>query len=129
MSTTTVIIIVLVAFLAWMLYKQAAPVKGLHSLGEQDFRKKMDENRDKRLLDVREPHEFKQGHIPGATNVPLSQLSGRFNEIPRDKPLFLYCQSGMRSKQAAKQLLNSGYPDVTHLVGGISAWSGKKTKS
>ncbi|WP_040948973.1 rhodanese-like domain-containing protein [Gorillibacterium massiliense] len=128
MSTSNVIYIVLGVFLIWMMYKQFAPIKGLHQLNEGAFRKKMDESRDKQLLDVREPHEFKHGHIPGAINIPLSQLVGRVSEIPQNKQTFLYCQSGMRSKQAARKLLKSGFPEVTHLVGGISAWSGKKTK-
>jgi rhodanese-related sulfurtransferase len=47
-----------------------------------------------------EPSEVKQGKISGAVNIPLSQLATRLHEIPPDNAIFLYCRSGMRSKQA-----------------------------
>lgn len=54
------------------------------------------------LVDVQESHEFKNGYIPKAINIPLSKLKERLNEVLIDKELILYCQSGMRSKQAAR---------------------------
>lgn len=71
------------------------------------------------ILDVREPYEFASGHIPGAKNVPL----GKIGSYKTDKPVYVICQSGMRSKRAAKQLQAKGI-DVTNVSGGMSSWSG-----
>lgn len=73
------------------------------------------------IIDVREPSEFRSGHIPGAKNVPLSKIS-TFN--PKGK-VHVICQSGMRSKRAAKQLMKKGH-DVVNIRGGMMAWTGAK---
>lgn len=72
------------------------------------------------LLDVREPDEYAQGHIPGSINLPL----GRISQIgyPIGTCLFVYCLSGARSAQARRRLEGSGY-GVTDL-GGISSYHG-----
>ena len=58
------------------------------------------------LVDVREVDEFKTGYIPGAVNAPLSMITS--SNLPKDKPLFLYCLRGTRSKQAAEILKRMG---------------------
>lgn len=73
------------------------------------------------LLDVREAEEFRSGHIPGAVNVPLSVIDSI--SIPRDRPLFVYCLRGSRSKQAVSALLRMGY--TAKSIGGISAYQGQ----
>ncbi len=76
------------------------------------------------LVDVREPEEFKSGHIPRALNLPLSMLSTRLGELQKykDKPVVLYCRSGQRSARAAMLLRRSGFNTVHNLHGGILAW-------
>ncbi|MEX2459692.1 MAG: rhodanese-like domain-containing protein [Paenibacillaceae bacterium] len=80
------------------------------------------------LVDVREPNEYKGGFIPNALNIPLSQIKGRIGEFTKDKEVYLYCRSGMRSKQAARILHKNGISNLANLQGGISAWNGKITK-
>ena len=77
------------------------------------------------LLDVRTPQEYAQGHIPGSKNIPLQTLHDAEGAI-QDKgtPLYVYCQSGARSSQAASLLRQMGYTNVT-TIGGIAAWRGK----
>ena len=77
------------------------------------------------LLDVRTPQEYAQGHIPGSKNIPLQTLHDAEAAV-KDKgtPLFVYCQSGARSSQAASLLKQMGYTNVTN-IGGIAAWRGK----
>lgn len=111
----------LAIFVIWMLYKQFAPVKGVRNLSAKLFQ---DESKGNKVVDVREAHEYQRGRIAGAVNIPLSQLSQRMGEIPKDKQVFLYCQSGMRSKQAARLLSRNGYTNLANLTGGISAWNG-----
>ncbi|WP_460319983.1 rhodanese-like domain-containing protein [Paenibacillus sp. YSY-4.3] len=88
----------------------------------------MQSSKDRVVIDVRETSEYMRGHIPDAKNIPLSQLQGRLGEIPQNKDLLLYCQSGMRSKNAARILSKNGYSRLSHLAGGISSWRGKITK-
>ncbi len=74
------------------------------------------------LVDVREVWEFQEGHASGATNVPLSQLVQRVNEIPRDREVLLICHLGSRSMEAAKFLRRQGIERVVNIDGGTDAW-------
>jgi rhodanese-related sulfurtransferase len=61
------------------------------------------------LLDVRSPEEWGDGHIEGAVHIPVNELGARMAELPKDKPVVVYCYSGNRSKRAAQQLAGAGY--------------------
>lgn len=120
--------ILLILLIVWFAYTRLRPAPGLRSLGEEQFRNEMQSSKDRIVIDVRETGEYTRGHIHGAKNIPLSQLQSRLSEIPQDKELLLYCQSGMRSKNAARILSKSGYSKLAHLTGGISTWRGTITK-
>ncbi len=76
------------------------------------------------LVDVREPDEFvgPLGHIRGARLIPLGQLAGRLDELPRDRPLVVVCRSGARSAQATLALQRAGFARVANLGGGMLRW-------
>ncbi len=77
------------------------------------------------LLDVRTPQEYKDGHIPGSKNIPLQTIDKVASVAEnKDTVLYVYCQSGARSRQAADQLQRMGYTNVTN-IGGIAAYRGK----
>lgn len=65
-----------------------------------------------KVVDVRSPGEFSSGAYPKAKNIPLDSLVSRMGELPRDKPIVLYCASGSRSAQAARLLKKAGFSDV-----------------
>jgi phage shock protein E len=71
------------------------------------------------IVDVRTPDEFRDGAYPGAKNIPLSDLGRRLGEIPKDKPVVLYCASGARSSSAARAMRQAGYADVIN-AGGLA---------
>jgi rhodanese-related sulfurtransferase len=73
------------------------------------------------LLDVRTPEEFAAGHIQGAVLIPLNELQGRLNRVPKDKTVICVCASGSRSSAAARQLEKGGY-QVMNMKGGIARW-------
>jgi glyoxylase-like metal-dependent hydrolase (beta-lactamase superfamily II)/rhodanese-related sulfurtransferase len=74
------------------------------------------------LLDVREPQEFAAGHVPGARNLPQAELATRLSEVPRDRPLYLICQGGFRSRRAAQFLSQMGFKEVASVNGGTEGW-------
>ncbi len=73
------------------------------------------------LLDVREVHEFREGHVAGAVNIPLSLVPVRIHEVPPGGDLVVICRSGNRSMQACMWLANQGRP-ATNVIGGTVAW-------
>jgi phage shock protein E len=70
-----------------------------------------------KIVDVRTPDEFARGAYPGAVNIPLQALSSRLRDIPKDRPVVVYCASGMRSASAARLLARAGYEQVLNAGG------------
>jgi phage shock protein E len=69
------------------------------------------------LLDVRTPEEFREGHVPGARNIPVQELARRLSEVgPPGTPVVVYCRAGARAASAAELLQRAGYPQVLNLV-------------
>lgn len=81
--------------------------------------------RDERLLvlDVRQPAEWSEGHIPGARFITGAELTRRLDELPRDRPVAAICGSGFRSSVAASVLRRAGIRDVRNVLGGMTAWN------
>lgn len=78
------------------------------------------------IIDVREPAEWRDGHIPGARHIPLASLSLRLKELSRSKEIIAVCRSGSRSGAAVQFLQRSGFTDVKNLSGGMIAWTRKQ---
>ena len=74
------------------------------------------------LLDVRDPSEFKAGHVEGAVNIPLNDLRQRMEEVPKDREVWTYCFVGQRSYYAARALSQYGY-DIKSLSGGYKTYT------
>lgn len=75
------------------------------------------------VLDVREPGEWVEGHIPDATLIPLGSLEARSDEVPRDQTIVVVCRSGNRSAEGRDILIAAGFPEVTSLDGGMDDWA------
>lgn len=91
---------------------QTIDIKELSELGEQAT-----------VIDVRERDEFSAVRIPWASNVPLSELVERVDEVPEDGPVYLICAAGVRSERATAYLEQQGKP-VVNVLGGMSEWAG-----
>jgi rhodanese-related sulfurtransferase len=74
------------------------------------------------ILDVRTQEEWDDGHIPGATLIPLDELPNRLAEVPENIEVVVVCRSGNRSAVARDILLNAGFPSVTSMAGGVNQW-------
>ncbi len=78
------------------------------------------------LIDVRTPRERDQKFIDGSLSIPLNHLSERMEELPRSRPLLLYCAGGYRSSIAASLLQQRGFDHVSEIAGGLAAWEAAK---
>jgi hydroxyacylglutathione hydrolase len=74
------------------------------------------------IVDVRGKHEFAEGHIDGALNIPLGYLPDHLDDLPRDRLIVLQCETGVRSQVAASLLEKSGLHNVASLMGGLRGW-------
>ncbi|WP_420603201.1 rhodanese-like domain-containing protein [Flagellimonas sp.] len=78
------------------------------------------------LVDVRTPKEYASGHINGALNIDFFQkaeFESDFSKMDKEKPIYLYCQSSMRSQKAARRLVKMGFSSIFDLKGGYRNWN------
>ncbi|MFF9194247.1 rhodanese-like domain-containing protein [Streptomyces sp. NPDC014779] len=75
------------------------------------------------VLDVREPEEYRVGHVPGAQLAPLSTLAAALSHVPKGRTVYVICASGNRSQRAADRLTDAGL-DALSVVGGTRGWVG-----
>jgi hydroxyacylglutathione hydrolase len=78
------------------------------------------------ILDVRAPREREHKHIAGSLSTPLNHLSERVEELPKNRPLLVYCAGGYRSSIAASILQKHGFDQVSEIAGGMAAWEATK---
>ncbi|WP_166140042.1 rhodanese-like domain-containing protein [Nocardioides ochotonae] len=74
------------------------------------------------LVDVREVNEYREGHIPGAVNIPMGRLTSRLDELDRSRPVYVVCASGNRSSAMTDVLTSAGF-DAVNVAGGTAAWT------
>ena len=74
------------------------------------------------FIDVRTREEYAGGHAYRARNIPLDKLMDNLGVIEKNEPVYLICQTGRRSLEAAKMLNEAGYPQTISIVGGTTAW-------
>ncbi len=74
------------------------------------------------VIDVRQPAEWRRGHIRGSLNLPITELGSRLHRLPNDKAIVAVCASGHRSALAARTLRRAGY-QAENLKGGMRAWT------
>jgi rhodanese-related sulfurtransferase len=75
------------------------------------------------VIDVREPSEYAEGHIPGAVNIPLRTLAANADKIPTDRQVFVYCKSGYRAGVAVSALRMLGYDNVLAYSASWLGWT------
>jgi hydroxyacylglutathione hydrolase len=109
---------------AWQIAAEPLGSLPLWTPGELDQHRR--EMKDLFILDVRQPAEWHAGHIPGAQHISGGELPGMLDEVPRDKPVAVYCGSGYRSSVAASLLRRSGHRYVYNVIGGFTAWEAKQ---
>jgi rhodanese-related sulfurtransferase len=119
--------LVLIAVVSGLMFIWPTVAKRLHGSREVGVADAVQliNRQDAAVVDVREPGEFKSGHIPNARNVPVGQIGERTKELEKlkGKPIVLTCASGNRSTTAAGALRKAGFENVVSLAGGMGAWT------
>ncbi|HLG14930.1 MAG TPA: MBL fold metallo-hydrolase [Blastocatellia bacterium] len=89
-----------------------------------ELRSRIDEHADLRIVDVRRPPEYSNGHVPGAVSEPLHHLEANLDRLDRERATAVICASGYRSSIAASIMSRSGFKNLFNVVGGTSGWVG-----
>lgn len=77
------------------------------------------------FLDVRTPAEYGEGHVTGAKLLPVQQLAERMSEVPKDRPVYIYCLGGVRSSGASNMLVAAGYTNILNMPDAFPGWKAK----
>jgi len=94
-------------------------------LSREEFQKAIS-NADVQLIDVRTPHEYRRGNIERSINIDLFQptvFHMKIQSFNKEKPIYIYCRSGVRSQKAARKLMEMGFKQIFDLKGGYTAWN------
>ncbi|MCX2523993.1 rhodanese-like domain-containing protein [Larsenimonas rhizosphaerae] len=107
--------------LAWLAFEAKRNGEGGVTSGEAT---RLINREDAAVVDIREPKEFKTGHIAGAVNIPAGKLDSRMYELDKhkDKPVIVVCKSGQTAGQSMTQLKAAGFSRAAKLKGGMSQW-------
>lgn len=117
--------VALLGFLIVFILYRILPPRGVKKISADELQETMKQAKGKQIIDVREPNEYRKGHIQGARNIPLGQVKSAVNGIPKDKETYLVCESGFRSSQAARILKKEGFQNLYNVSGGMKRWKGK----
>lgn len=104
--------------------ESAAPVTPISQLSGDSLLARIEAGEAPLILDVRTPAEFAAGHIPGAVNIPHTEIEARMSELgdQQDREIVVHCKSGRRAGMAEEQLVAAGYTNILHLDGDMQGW-------
>jgi rhodanese-related sulfurtransferase len=97
----------------------------LPALDAMELSEKLKVDKQAVVLDVRQPEEYREGHIAGSKLIPLGELNGRINELPKNRAIICVCASGSRSRSATRFLVGAGY-NAFDMNGGMYMWQRAK---
>lgn len=97
-------------------------MEGYRNVSADDAKKLID-NKEVVVLDVRTPEEFKDGHIPDALLIPLQELEDRLDELDKSEAYLVVCRSGNRSVQASEILTSNHFKSIYNMTGGMNSWN------
>lgn len=95
--------------------------KPISTVNPEELNAKLNNGRRPLVLDVRQPEEYRRGHIAGAKLIPLDELSTRMKELPQNREIVCVCLSGNRSSSATRLLVKSGF-HASNMQGGMLSW-------
>lgn len=116
-------ILVSAFFVLWAVFFALESKRGGESVSPQQATNLVNRE-DARVVDLRDADEFRQGHVAGSINIPMSQFAERVAELDKfkDKPVILVCKMGTSASLAGRQLRARGFAKVARIQGGIQGW-------
>jgi rhodanese-related sulfurtransferase len=103
--------------------KTSAGPSGKIQMTPQDLQERIRQDPPPLILDVREPWEYQKARIEGSVLVPMREIPGHMDSLPRDQEIIVVCHHGVRSMQVLYFLSQQGFTRLRNLMGGIDAWS------
>lgn len=100
----------------------SALAAGYRNVTSGEARRFLASHRNAYLLDVRTPEEFRQARLKGAVLIPVNEIERRYAEVPKNRPVVVYCAIGSRSSAAAGFLATKGYREIYNMADGIVGW-------
>lgn len=97
-------------------------IDGIQQFDAEELKKILEDPKDLRIIDVREPEEYAAGHIPGIPLVPMNTIPAKLNELDSNQEYLFICRSGNRSQQVARFLKQQGFEHVSNFNGGMLSW-------
>jgi hydroxyacylglutathione hydrolase len=107
--------------LAW--HRAGLESQSVDTVTVQQLCRRLDADLDMWLLDVRSAEEVAATEIPGACHIHIKEFPGRMGEVPTDRPVYIFCGSGVRSVVVASLLERGGWSNITVVLGGLSGWT------
>ncbi|MGG0258945.1 rhodanese-like domain-containing protein [Bacillus mycoides] len=119
----TILSTLFIVIAVWFVISRFLPVKGVQNINGKELKSIVGKQgkQGKQFIDVRTVGEYRGNHMKGFQNIPLNELASRANQLDKNKEIVVICQSGMRSKQAAKVLKKLGFQRVINVSGGMNA--------
>ncbi|MCC1495800.1 rhodanese-like domain-containing protein [Alcanivorax sp. 1008] len=116
-------ILVSAFFILWAVFFSLESKRGGKTVSPQQATNLVNRE-DARVVDLRDADEFRQGHVAGSINIPMSQFAERIAELDKfkDKPVILVCKMGTSASLAGRQLSARGFGNVVRMQGGIQGW-------
>ncbi len=106
----------------WAWHEMGLASQRVETITVQDLCHLLDRGEDVWILDVRSDEEVEQKEIPVAHHIHITQLPERLDEVPGDRPVYIFCHSGLRAMTAASLLLRAGRENLTVVLGGLAGW-------
>jgi len=113
---------ILAIFMLLIATVTAALGAGYRDVMSVDAKKIIEKKKNVYLLDVRTSEEFRQARMKGGVLIPINEIERRLVEVPKNRPILVYCAVGSRSNLVAKYLVNKGYGEVYNMVDGLVGW-------
>ncbi len=99
--------------------------KGITSITAEQLKTLLEDKQNRKFIDVREPAEYKGGHVAGMKNIPLATVAKECANWDKNDEIIVMCRSGSRSMMAARTLKRQGFTKVINVRGGVMSWQGK----
>ena len=97
----------------------------MESVTTTELQERLERREKLTIVDVREPWEYAEGHVPGSVLRPLGQIRTWAEEFDKDREIFLICRTASRSAAAYKFMRSMGFTNVKNVGGGIISWRGR----